>query len=219
MDLTQAIDGYCERTDPSYWSEPINAVTNAAFLIAAVLMWQRVRGRGLPLAVALCWVLAAIGVGSYLFHTHATVWAALADTGSIAVFAVLYVYAANRHYWELRLWPALGLTALFFPYVALTVPIFERLPFFGISAAYWPLPLLMLIYGVALQRRAPATGQGLLIAAALVSLSLFFRSIDEPLCDAIPLGTHFLWHILNGVLLGWMIEVYRRHRLGTVQPV
>jgi hypothetical protein len=27
------------------------------------------------------------------------------------------------------------------------------------------------------------------------------------------LGTHFLWHILNALMLGWMIEVYRRHRL------
>ena len=36
-------------------------------------------------------------------------------------------------------------------------------------------------------------------------------SIDEALCGAFPLGTHFLWHILNGIMLGWMIEVYRRH--------
>jgi hypothetical protein len=27
------------------------------------------------------------------------------------------------------------------------------------------------------------------------------------------LGTHFLWHILNGVMLGWMIHVYIRHML------
>jgi hypothetical protein len=24
-------------------------------------------------------------------------------------------------------------------------------------------------------------------------------------------GTHFWWHILNGIMLGWMIEVYRRY--------
>ena len=34
MDPLRFIDAYCERTDPSYWSEPVNAVTNAAFLIA-----------------------------------------------------------------------------------------------------------------------------------------------------------------------------------------
>jgi hypothetical protein len=42
-------------------------------------------------------------------------------------------------------------------------------------------------------------------------LSLVFRSLDEIVCPAVPLGTHFLWHILNAVMLGWMIEVYRRH--------
>lgn len=211
MDWTQQIDGYCERIDPGYWAEPLNAVTNAAFLIAAAVMWRRVRGANLPLADALVVVLAAIGVGSYLFHTHAQVWSALADSGAIAVFAVLFVLAANRDFLGLRGWRPYAATALFIPYVALTVPIFDRLPFFTISSGYWPLPLLMLLYGVALRRRVPATARGLWIAAGLVTVSLTFRSIDMPLCDAIPLGTHFMWHILNGILLGWMIEVYRRH--------
>jgi hypothetical protein len=30
----------------------------------------------------------------------------------------------------------------------------------------------------------------------------------------IPLGTHFLWHVLNGIMLGWMIVVYLRHLRG-----
>jgi len=34
-----------------------------------------------------------------------------------------------------------------------------------------------------------------------------------PACVDFPLGTHFLWHILNAVMLGWMIEVYHRHAL------
>jgi hypothetical protein len=37
------------------------------------------------------------------------------------------------------------------------------------------------------------------------------RTIDGAVCEAVPLGTHFLWHILNGIMLGWMIEVWRRH--------
>ena len=35
MEWFEAVDGYCERVDAAFWSEPINAVTNAAFLIAA----------------------------------------------------------------------------------------------------------------------------------------------------------------------------------------
>ncbi|MEE4118570.1 MAG: ceramidase domain-containing protein [Paracoccaceae bacterium] len=208
-------DGYCERTDFTYWSEPVNAVTNAAFLIAALWMWRRVSGRGLPLAEALCVILFAIGVGSYLFHTHATAWAATADVVPIVLFILTYVYAANRHYWDLSPGKAGLATAAFLPYAAVTAPAFGALPFFEVSAAYWPVPLLIAAYAAALWRRHPATARGLAIGALILVISLVFRSVDEMVCPAVPFGTHFLWHILNGLMLGWMIEVYRRHSLRT----
>lgn len=211
MELTEFIDGYCERTDFSYWSEPVNAVTNAAFIIAAIIMWRRTPG--MPLGRALCVVLAAIGLGSYLFHTHAQVWSAIADTTPIAAFILLYIYAANRQFWGFGLWTGLGLTALFIPYVFVTYPIFNNLPFFEVSSGYWPVPLLIAIYAVLLRKREPAVARGLAIGAGILVASLFFRTIDMPVCGSLPLGTHFLWHILNGIMLGWMIEVYRRHRL------
>jgi hypothetical protein len=74
------------------------------------------------------------------------------------------------------------------------------------------VPLLIAIYAVLLRRRAPDTARGLAIGAGILVLSLVMRSLDEPLCNAIPVGTHFWWHILNATMLGWMIEVYRRHR-------
>ena len=102
------------------------------------------------------------------------------------------------------------LAALFVPYAALMVPVFGQLPFFSISAAYWPVPLLIAVYAVLLRKRRPATARGLAIGAGLLTLSLVARSLDEPLCHAIPIGTHLWWHLLNAVMLGWMIEVWRR---------
>jgi hypothetical protein len=32
-------------------------------------------------------------------------------------------------------------------------------------------------------------------------VSLVFRSIDQAVCASFPLGTHFLWHCLNGLVL------------------
>lgn len=213
MDWTLAIDGYCERTDASYWSEPVNAATNAAFLIAAYVMWRRVRGQGLRLAVALCLVLAAIGVGSYLFHTHAAVWASAADSLPIGLFILLYLFAANLHFWRLPLWAAGLGTAAFIPYAMLLTPVFRALPFFEISAFYWPVPVLIGVTAAALRSRAPDVARGLGIGGILLVVSLVFRSLDEIVCAAFPSGTHFLWHLLNAVLLAWMIEVYRRHML------
>jgi len=209
MDWMARVDAYCERTDFSYWSEPVNAITNAAFLVAAVVMWRRTRG--LPLGRALAVVLGIIGVGSYLFHTHATAWASAADVLPILGFILLYLYAANRAYWGLGVWPALGLTALFLPYAAATGWLFGQLSWLGSSAGYAPVALLILVYAALLGARAPRTARGLALGGGLLIVSLGFRTLDGPLCGAFPLGTHFLWHLLNGVMLGWMIEVYRRH--------
>jgi hypothetical protein len=217
MDWTRQIDGYCERLDPSYWAEPLNAVTNAAFVLAAFIMWRRLRGGHMPLATGLAAILAIIGIGSYLFHTHATVWASTADVVPIMAFILLYLFAANLHYWRLPAWQALGLTALFLPYAAATVPLFALVPGLGSSAGYAPVPLLIAVYAVMLRRRAPRTARGLAIGVAILVASLAFRSLDQPLCAILPVGTHFMWHILNAVMLGWMIEVYRRHMLAAPQ--
>ncbi len=209
------IDGYCERLDSSYWAEPVNAITNLAFLIAAFTMWRRVRDQGMPLARVLVMILAAIGLGSFLFHTHARVWAALADTTPILLFILVYIFAVNRDVWGLGIWAALGLTALFFPYAFLTIPIFQLIPGLGSSAGYAPVPLLILIYAYLLRLRDPDTARGLALGAAILVVSIIFRALDETVCGVWPIGTHFMWHILNAVMLAWMIEVYRRHRLAT----
>lgn len=209
MDWTRAIDAYCERTDAGLWSEPVNALTNLAFLVSAVIMWRRCAGR--PMGRALAAVLFLIGIGSGLFHTHATAWAAMADTLPILGFILLYIFAANRDFWRWPLWLSLLGTAAFIPWAMAFTPLFAALPFFEVSSFYWPVPLLILLYAVLLRARAPATARGLAIGAGILVLSLTARSLDEASCEVIPFGTHFLWHLLNATMLGWMIEVWRRH--------
>ena len=208
MEWTRYIDGYCERMGPEYWAEPINAITNLAFVLAALVMWRRTRG--VPLARALCVVLGLIGVGSFLFHTHAQVWAAMADVLPIVCFILLYLFAVNRDAIGTSGWAAFGLTTLFIPYAGMMVPAFSLIPALGGSAAYAPVPLLIFLYAGFLRQRLPEFARGLAIGAGLLVVSLTFRTLDELVCEAIPIGTHFMWHVLNGVMLGWMIEVYAR---------
>jgi len=215
MELTRQIDIYCERTDLSFWSEPVNAVSNLAFLIAALVMWRRTRGENLPVATALVAFLALTGVGSTLWHTFAAVWSVMLDVLGIFLFSITYVFAANRDFWRLPLWTAIGATALFFPYAAAVSWAVEFVPFLRISGSYWSLALLIALYAAALARRAPATSRGLALGAGILVVSLVFRSLDETICENISIGTHFMWHLLNGVMLGWMIEVYRRHMVAS----
>ena len=215
MDWFAPVDNYCERTGPEYWSEPVNALTNAAFLVAAFVMARRLKGQDLPLAWAMVAVLAVIGIGSYLFHTHANPLTGLMDVLPILAFILLYIFAATRDYLCTRPWLAALAVLGFFPFAAALVPLFARIPGIAVSAGYAPIPVLILIYAWALRRTAPDTARGLAIGVGILILSLFFRSIDQAVCDAFPLGTHFLWHLLNALMLAWMIEVYRRHYLAS----
>ena len=213
MNWTQYIDGYCERVDPGFWAEPVNALTNAAFLIAAYVMWRRVRGQGTPLAMLLVLILAAIGVGSFLFHTFATVWASVADVTPIGLFILTYLYIANREFAGWPVWVSLLGVVGFLPYAAGLTAILSDIPFFQISNFYWTVPILIYVYAFFLRKSAPETARGMVIGATILVASITIRSLDIPVCDGFPLGVHFLWHVLNGIMLGWMIEVYRRHRV------
>ena len=212
MDWFEQVDGYCERTDFSYWSEPINAATNLVFIIAALVLWRR--STGVPMARVLSVILFATGIGSFLFHTHATLWASVADVVPIGVFILTYLFVVNRDMVPMGGWLAALATALFIPFAAVLLPVLNQIPFIAISNFYWTVPILLALYAVLL-RRKPGIAQGFLIGAALLCLSITIRSLDEILCDVIPVGTHFVWHLLNGVMLGWMIHVYTRHMLAT----
>ena len=216
MDWTRTFDSYCERTDFTYWSEPLNAVTNLAFILVAIVMWRRSDG-AIPGRV-LSAILFAIGIGSYLFHTHATVWAVLLDITPILMFSLTYIFLANRDYWGLPVWSSALGAAFYIPYSAGVGSLFGMVPFFETSSQYWPLPLLIFAYAVLLRDRWPTTSRNLALGASLLCVSLVFRSLDEPLCDVFPLGTHTAWHILNAAMLGWMIETWLRHRRAVLSP-
>ena len=88
-ELCAAVDHYCERTSSAFDAEPINALTNAAFLIAAWSAWRLQLsyplGNGRGLINGLIGTMALVGLGSFLFHTVATRWAEWADVLPIAV--------------------------------------------------------------------------------------------------------------------------------------
>ncbi len=111
MDLWRQIDLYCERTDPGFWSEPANAITNAAFLLAAVLVWRLAAGAQPPHARdarVLATLIGLIGAGSFLFHTLATVWAAWLDQGAIALYIYVFLWLFLVRIAGLPWWGALG---------------------------------------------------------------------------------------------------------------
>ena len=211
MYLSQSIDIYCERLDVGIWAEPINAVTNFAFILAAIIMW--IRCKNLVEGRVLAFLLFLIGCGSFLFHTFAQTWAAILDVTPILIFILTYIYAANRRFlvWSKRM--SITGVILFLPYQFLVVSILSSIQFFGSSAQYVPVAILIFFYSGLLHKSKSNLSRELFVGATILSLSIFARTIDEPLCLIVSVGTHFIWHILNAIMLAWMIEILRRHML------
>jgi hypothetical protein len=196
------IDLYCERTDPTFWSEPVNALTNLAFLIAAAAalrQWRRAGSRDIG-ALLLIIVTAAIGLGSFAFHTLATRGAVLLDVIPIALFIYGYLLLALRRFLGLAWLPALA-WLIGFIIIATAVPRLLPPDFLNGSGGYLPALIALFVVGVLAYRRDEKAGRALLTAGGILAVSIVFRSIDLSVCPKFPLGTHFIWHVLNALVL------------------
>jgi hypothetical protein len=204
--MADYVDNYCERTDGSFWSEPLNAVSNLSFLvasIAAAVYVRRVsRQTGQPAGelFALPVMVLLIFLGSSAFHTTATRWGLAADSGTIAVYMVYFISLWPRLYWDLpwrRAW--LG-GPIFLVFTGLVTVTLRQLPGMYLSA----LAGLLVLAGFLFFSKDPARRahwKWYLTAALVFAVSLTARTLDAPLCGDMPIGTHYIWHTLNGVVL------------------
>jgi hypothetical protein len=206
MDWLAPIDAYCERLGPGLWAEPLNALSNLAFIAAA--LWsasQAYRHRVGAAVWALTLLVLLIGIGSGLFHTFANRLAALADVVPITLFIYFYLAFALRCF-AASGWPAtvawlagLFLVTLFMQYA--TEP-----GFMSGSGAYVPALIASVAVSLRLSRRGHEAARHLIVASSILFLSLIFRTADQIACPVLPLGTHFIWHLLNALVLALYLE-------------
>jgi len=224
MDWNQHLNQYCERTSTAFWSEPLNAISNAAFIIAALFalqIWLKARSNAKNTqvtqtnaqdnaALVLIALLAIIGIGSFLFHTFATLWSMLADVIPIAIFMLVYFYLATRRYMGANLLISLGATLLFFGAMAFGPRLVEGI--IGPTAGYFPALVAILLFASLTRSKNRQASNALLLAGTVFAISMGFRILDEPICSILPVGTHSLWHILNATVLFILIRAFIRFK-------
>ena len=224
MDWFAAVDIYCERTTEEFWAEPLNALSNLSFLLAALFAARTALARGIraPIAWLLILLAGCIGIGSFLFHTFASQWSALADVLPIWTFVALFVLTAMHQIGGMSVRRVLawsggvaGLAAVTILFAmgegdsAAPAALDAPDPLNG-SGQYAPALLALLVFsGVSWRRRHP--GAPWIIAATVVFvLSLILRTLDRDICAALPMGTHFGWHLMNGLLIGLLLQMLLR---------
>jgi Ceramidase len=210
MAWTDPIDAYCERLGAGLLGEPANALSNLAFLAAAVALWRlqsrlRAGGREPPRDIRLLSALVfLVAIGSTLFHTLALRWTGLLDTLLILLYSCAFLYSFLHHAVRTPAWVALGVAGAF----ACISFAFSRLFPPGVlngSTAYIPnLIGLLAVTAWLTWHHAPAS-RALGLGSVVFCISLTLRTLDQEICVRFPLGTHFVWHLLNGLLL-WIVS-------------
>jgi hypothetical protein len=190
---------YCERCGPGLFDEPINAASNVVFLIAAFAAWWVARRRGVltPGVWVLIVLATSVGIGSTIWHTYATRWAMWLDIVPIILFECAFLALYARRAAGLS-WGVVA--ALLVPFVALGF-VLGGVRWLNGLPAYAPILVVMWVVGVHHYRTSRRERLLLAAAAAFFCLALFFRTIDLVVCRQFPIGTHFLWHVLNGVVV------------------
>ena len=216
------IFNYCERgRDASFWAEPLNAFSNAGFLIAGlaalVLISRQPKGQRGLIESLFALLLIVIGIGSFLFHTYATPSSAIADVAPIGVFMLAYFGYALRRFlgWHpLMAAAALAAFAGALKYAGDLKCAAELLPMTAAagrpclngSPGYVPALMAMLLIGGALTALRHPAGRRVLAAGLVFAVSLTARTLDFEFCAATNIlgavrGTHMIWHVLNAVTL------------------
>lgn len=196
------MDVYCERVGPGLFAEPLNALGNISFLLAAWAAWVLATRTGtLSAGVrALVAIAASIGIGSILWHTYPTPLTLILDIVPTLIFIIWFIWLYTRNVMGMRPLFAGASVAVFLLASFLVIPFSNVLH--G-APVYTPGLLVTLVLGAFHATHAPERMVArftLLAAAGVFAAALFFRTIDIEVCSVLPTGTHFLWHILIGLV-------------------
>ena len=193
------MDVYCERIGPGLLAEPLNALSNISFLLAAWAAWVLAKRTGtLSAGVRVLIALAAsVGIGSILWHTYPVSLTLILDIVPILIFLIWYIWLYTRNVIGMRSLFAVASGAAFLLGTFLAIPYSDVLH--G-ALVYTPGLIVALVLGVFHATERSVARFTLLAAAGVYLAALFFRTVDNEVCPVLPIGTHFLWHILIGLV-------------------
>lgn len=191
---------YCGRHGSGLFDEPQNSLSNAAFLLGALFAYRAWKRSGISdtAILALVVLLAAIGLGSFTFHSYPTPVTLYVDLIPIQVYILaVLAFTLNRVLrcsWQTSALVVLGFFLIRQAWIAV-VP--QGL--LGGGVTHVPTLIALLAFVAVLVRRSLPLWRHLVAGAAFYVTALVVRSWDLPLCSAFPLGLHWIWHILTAI--------------------
>lgn len=203
---------YCGRHGAGLFDEPQNTFSNIGFLLGAALaygLWKRA-GQPDRLLLGLMGLLAFIGVGSFVFHSHPTPVTLYIDLVPIQVY-ILAVLAYGLHR-LLRCSGAVTAAVLLAFFVVRQAWIVVAPPgLLGGGVTHVPTLVVLLAFIAVLARRGIGAWKYFVAGAGFYAAALLVRSWDVPLCHRFPLGLHWAWHLGTAVAATLVLVGLVRH--------
>lgn len=218
--------GVCERANESFWAEPINAFTNLAFIYASIRIYHYyrdhtdLRGKWVWDIHILTALLFMIGCASLLFHTLPNRYTEIGDVIFIVAFIVIYFNSAVHRVTGCNWFETI---ICFMAFAGVSHIIVSQFPHaINDSIGYLSSMAALSVIAFYLNMKQRPSARHFLNASLVGVISLFFRGVDNAVCDMIPIGTHFMWHLLNALLCYLLMiqlirNVNRRARLARQQ--
>jgi len=200
------IDKYCERTVQGLWGEPLNVISNVAFLIVFLLLlkyfYHNFHGRyrkNWDIA-ALIFLIFCLTLGSTAWHVFAVRWALFTDIIPILIFINLFMVSCFFRVLNRKL---IGVIALFGFYQLFNYLIQRQFSIETLNGSIFYLPVVIYLFGITLfvsQFRQDLHWY-YLASTSIFTVALTLRTFDMSQCDSFPAGTHFLWHTFIAIVL------------------
>lgn len=191
---------YAETNLAAYIAEPWNALSSLAIVFPAVYWAIKLKGKVklFPFIYSCIPLLLMGGIGSTLYHAYrSSNWLLLMDVFPTAILTIaigIYFWFKVVPVW----WQAFSIVV---PFNIIRFSLFQFMPSemavnlgYFISGAMFFLPVL--IY---LNRHNYRHVKDIFLSILFLGLSLLFRDLDYSLVSYLPMGSHFLWHLLSGV--------------------
>ena len=176
----------------------MNAITNAAFLIASLLVFREIRkhaqiSRGTQ---ALPWMLSIVAIGSALYHTIRNPYTVVIDAIPLYAFILWAIFLLLRQGLRSERLAAIIVTG----FVAIEILLSATVPreflngsirhVFALVFSGFVVLIIVRRFGKVAWRAVPVL--------VFYALAVICRTIDPLVCSHFPIGTHFLWHLFGG---------------------
>ncbi len=195
---------YCEPTQWNGILEPWNSISNLAFFYSSYQIFKlnQKKPKSISLYFSIC--ILMIGIGSFFWHFYPNRITLAMDSIPILWFVISFLFLYTRLQSK-NLTHHIILFICFFIFVFVCIylgkhPLFEPISKF-VSFGYLSAILYLffiqtynIIYARFLIKKS-------LLIALLFLISLTFRSLDLYICNEFPIGTHWIWHGINALVL------------------